>query len=105
MTCQEYAVRRGLPADYYVSGNVACPAGSCIVTSTSQCVINHAHCGNGILEREYGETCDGADLGGATCSTAGFLFGSLRCSDTCQLSYLSSCFGGCIPNGRGLYCQ
>lgn len=102
-TCQQYAVRRGLPADYYTSGRVACP--DCSVTSTIQCTQNRAHCGNGILEREYGETCDGSDLGGATCSSAGFLFGSLRCSETCQLSYLSTCWGGCIPNGRGTYCQ
>jgi len=105
MTCQEYAVLTGWPADHYVSGRVPCDAESCMVTSTSQCALNHAHCGNGILEPEWGETCDGSDLGGATCQSAGFPFGSMRCSQSCQLATFSSCYGACIPMGRAFYCQ
>ncbi len=38
-------------------------------------------CGNG--EKEYGEDCDKTDLGGATCSSRGFLSGNLACDSAC----------------------
>jgi hypothetical protein len=41
------------------------------------------HCGNGIIEPEYGEQCDGTDLGGATCSSLREGFGRLRCGTAC----------------------
>jgi len=40
-----------------------------------------AVCGNGT--REAGETCDGADLGGSTCTLLGFTGGTLRCLSNC----------------------
>lgn len=39
-------------------------------------------CGNGV--QEYGEDCDGSDLGGASCSSRGFLSGTLACSPACE---------------------
>lgn len=39
-------------------------------------------CGND--EKEYGEECDGTDLGGATCSSRGFFNGTLSCSFACE---------------------
>ena len=36
-----------------------------------------ATCGNGIVE--YGEMCDGDNLQGQTCQTAGYKYGKLRC--------------------------
>lgn len=41
------------------------------------------HCGNGIIEPEYGEQCDGTDLGGATCSSLREGPGRLRCGPAC----------------------
>ncbi len=42
-----------------------------------------SHCGNGIIEPEYGEQCDGTDLGGATCSSLREGPGRLRCGPAC----------------------
>lgn len=40
-----------------------------------------AQCGNG--ERETGEACDGADLGGFTCASIGYASGALSCNAAC----------------------
>ncbi len=40
-----------------------------------------AECGNG--ERETGEACDGADLGGFTCASIGYASGTLGCEPSC----------------------
>lgn len=52
-------------------------------------------CGNGLLEA--GEECDGADLGGATCVTAGLKGGTLRCTAECRLDLFA-----CEGCGNGL---
>ncbi len=39
-------------------------------------------CGND--DQEYGEDCDNSDLGGASCSSRGFLSGTLACSPACE---------------------
>ncbi len=41
-------------------------------------------CGNGVLEE--GESCDGADLGGASCSTLGHAGGALACNTDCSFN-------------------
>ncbi len=41
-------------------------------------------CGNGV--RDGGEVCDGADLGGATCTSLGFDSGTLACTAACQFN-------------------
>lgn len=40
-----------------------------------------AECGNG--QRETGEACDGADLGGFTCASIGYASGTLSCQPSC----------------------
>ena len=57
-----------------------------------------AVCGNGI--RETGEACDGSDLGGFTCTTAGFGPGTLACTADCRLD-TSQC-GGPPVCGNGI---
>lgn len=42
---------------------------------------NNPNCGNGVLDA--GETCDGTDLGGETCSSRGFAGGTLACAADC----------------------
>lgn len=42
------------------------------------------------------ETCDGADLGGATCGSKGYLGGVLRCTTACELDA-----SGCEASGPG----
>ncbi len=52
-------------------------------SSTSSTVTSGGpECGNG--ELEAGESCDGADLGDATCETQGFPGGTLGCTDACE---------------------
>jgi hypothetical protein len=59
-----------------------------------------AVCGNGT--RETGESCDGADLGGATCTSLGFTGGTLRCLGSCAWD-TSSCTQNAPPsNVQGL---
>lgn len=48
-----------------------------------------SECGNGV--REAGESCDGADLGGATCQSQGFTGGQLACGVQCAFD-LSGCY-------------
>jgi hypothetical protein len=44
------------------------------------------YCGNGILDTEHGEECDGLSLGANTCASEGFHGGgSLSCDSDCQL--------------------
>ena len=53
-------------------------------------------CGNGVMEP--GESCDGTDLGGATCESVseGYGGGRLFCNDTCEVETSE-----CIPKGCG----
>ncbi len=48
-----------------------------------------AVCGNNL--KETGETCDGADLAGASCTTLGYFGGTLSCNPTCTGYVTSSC--------------
>jgi hypothetical protein len=49
---------------------------------TSQCAPVEP-CGNGIIEPAFGEQCEGALLGGASCQTRGFPGGTLGCTAAC----------------------
>lgn len=56
------------------------------------------YCGDGFIDP--GETCDGADLNGATCVTQGFASGTLTCSSACAL-VTSSCNSAGSGGGGG----
>lgn len=45
--------------------------------------LTEANCSNGI--KEDGEECDGSDLGGLTCASYGFDYGTLSCSQECTV--------------------
>ena len=45
-------------------------------------------CGDGVVDN--GEACDGAELGGISCTDRGFASGTLRCTDACAFDE-SSC--------------
>ena len=51
------------------------------------------YCGNGTIEPEIGEVCDGTDLGLASCSSIGWSTGTLACSASCRFE-TSACSGG-----------
>lgn len=66
-----------------------------------QCFVPEALCGNGGLEP--GEECDGATLGGESCTTLGFRGGTLSCSNVCEFE-TKACTGGpalYVTNVRG----
>lgn len=57
-----------------------------------------AECGNGVVEP--GEECDGADLGGASCSAVGCSNGTPTCTASCTVDYSScSACGACDFDG------
>jgi hypothetical protein len=57
-----------------------------------------SQCGNGV--RETGEACDGADLGGSSCESIGYMSGTLTCQSSCLFD-----FSQCVANpvcGNGI---
>jgi len=68
-----------------------------VLQCTSSCQFDTAdcglaRCGDEAIQTIYGEQCDGADLGGASCVTEGYERGTLGCSDSCRFD-LSGCEG------------
>lgn len=63
----------------YYTGNLACQA-DCSDYNLSNC---SGFCGDGIIQSGDGETCDGTNLGGATCESQGMPPGPLGCLHDC----------------------
>jgi hypothetical protein len=84
------------------SGAITC--GSTCTYNTSACIPkSELSCGNGIVERQYGEECDGS-APGPSCTERGFWSGRLVCERWCRWS-TAACHG-CVEGGRGgIYCQ
>ena len=62
-------------------------------------------CGDGLVQTETGEVCDGEDLGGATCLSLGHGGGVLRCGVGCAYAVAAcepaaSCGDGAIDDGE-----
>lgn len=71
------------------TGGITCPSSTCDLTRDQWM---RAPCGDGI-KRAGVESCDGADLGGATCQSVGsYSGGTLTCSSTCAFDT-----SGCTP--------
>ncbi|MEZ4354808.1 MAG: hypothetical protein R3F16_14285 [Myxococcota bacterium] len=49
------------------------------------------YCGNGAIDPEAGEVCDGSLLSGETCASVGFTSGTLSCASDCSAFDPSSC--------------
>ena len=79
------ALLRGLPVVL-----VACLSVVTVGCSESQDGPDSGGCGDGV--RGAGESCDGTDLGGATCASLQLGAGDLRCGSDCQLDT-----SGCAP--------
>lgn len=86
-------VTAGVAYDFIVRANATTGQ-----TSTENCasceVLNSKACGDNIIIA--GESCDGTNLGGATCIIFGFDYGTLSCSSTCEFN-----FSGCGSSGGG----
>lgn len=80
------------------TGNVGCQL-NCLGFDTSNC-SGPATCGNG--QKDGAEACDGSDLGGATCESAGAGTGTLACANNCIMLDTSGCV--CAPVCGGLEC-
>jgi hypothetical protein len=94
-TCQDFA---------FTGGTLSCGV-DCLSYDFSACVGGGEDpvCGNG--EREAGEVCDGAEVGGSNCQGFGFDQGSLTCLDTCQGYDFSACENDvCVPDCSGREC-
>jgi len=73
----------------FASGTLACAPGCTF--DLGGCVPNPPEtCGNGTIETP--ESCDGSNLGGATCVGFGFASGSLACTAGCGYDV-----SGCVP--------
>ncbi|MBU1411776.1 hypothetical protein KKC22_09700 [Myxococcota bacterium] len=74
---------------YNLAGTLGC---------TNDCEFDRTECGgrcgDGVLEGERGEQCDGENLAGATCDSQGFSGGSLGCDSACHFD-TSACESRC----------
>lgn len=80
------------------SGSLGCKL-NCLAFETGGC-SGPASCGNGI--KDGSEVCDGNDLGGQTCETAGAGTGTLACATNCVTFDTAGCI--CAPSCGGLEC-
>jgi len=58
-------------------------------------------CGNGV--KESGESCDGTDLAGASCTSQGYTGGTLSCNSSCNFITSACTSGGGGGGGGGGY--
>lgn len=79
----------------FLQGTLACSPTSCTF-DTSGCVA--PGCGNGVIETPT-EQCEGANLGGATCQSLGFVQGTLSCGTDCRFDTAMCVAAGC---GNGI---
>src|SRR2546429_341967 len=60
-------------------------------------------CGDGLVNGDLGEECDGSNLNDTTCQSLGFDTGSLGCGDDCKLitsACVKRCGNGQIDTGE-----
>ncbi len=93
----------------YYSGNLVC-SDQCTFDIT-QCQAGGS-CGDGVIQSEFGEQCDGVELGGATCHSvdARYYGGQLTCSDDCTFNLVSCetegyCGDGIVQTTEGEECD
>jgi len=80
----------------YYAGTLSC-APDCQAFDMNGCA---GRCGDGAVQGDAGELCDGTNLGGQTCSGRGFYGGTLACNPDCLGFNESACDGRCGDNVR-----
>ncbi len=91
----------------FYGGTLTC--GSDCAFDTAACE-QELRCGDGLLQPEWGEICDGDNLDGETCLTLGFHGGALACSDDCRhdltgCEAAGRCGDGVVQAGFGETCD
>ncbi len=84
----------------YYTGDLTCNV-DCTFNETD--CGDDGYCGDGVINVENGEQCDGDTLGGATCNDAAdthYYGGTLRCSDTCEFDYSDCAAAGYCGDGN-----
>ncbi len=76
----------------YHGGDLACAA-DC-TRDLSSCVAA-GRCGDGAIQAAHGETCDGLNVGGQSCTGMGYHGGTLACAADCSLN-----LAACVAAGR-----
>lgn len=77
-------------------GVAACDPNTCqVINDAAQC----SACGDGVVDVERGEECDGDSLNGNVCPGGN---GALQCSNTCQLDFseCEACGNGVVDEGE-----
>jgi len=69
------------------------------VTATIEITATVSGCGDDAIGG--GEQCDGANLGGASCSSQGFSSGTLSCTSACTFDTTACTVGGGLIGGSG----
>ncbi len=75
----------------YYTGTLSCSS-NCTL-NISECV-GSGQCGDGVLNLEHGEECDGTNLDNTTCEDLDYYEGTLACNDGCLFD-TSGCIGLC----------
>jgi hypothetical protein len=65
---------------YDTEGRLACSTDCKFITT--EC--GTARCGDGMIQDDEGEHCDGTELGGASCLSLGYERGELSCTEACR---------------------
>jgi hypothetical protein len=78
----------------YYGGNIKCNSDCTFNFSTCS---DYGQCGDNIIQTNFGENCDGNQLGDVTCSQLGHYGGNLSCNNNCQFDE-SQCQGYCGDN-------
>jgi hypothetical protein len=91
----------------YYGGELSCD-GSCSL-DISDCVST-GECGDGVVQIDFNEICDGSDLNGDSCVNHGYYGGELSCDASCGLIYTDcesygSCGDNLVQNEFGEQCD
>jgi alpha-tubulin suppressor-like RCC1 family protein len=96
----------------YYGGQAACSETCALVLEDC---MTHGRCGDGEIQGQPGEVCDGENLGGSRCSDLRYWDGEPACNDYCNQILVDGCRGveaisagaahTCLTDGGGIpYC-
>ena len=91
----------------YYDGTLECDADCRFDVSNCEA---YGECGDGRLQAQYGETCDGGELDGQSCLTLGYYGGTLTCGPDCRFRTTSCetagrCGDDTVQAGPGETCD